>query len=103
MHHYIYGHVMQFSNVCSHGSELAELGSLWEHIQKSRGQPDMKLSLRWAVDIAEGAYNYYTHILLNTTVAAKLSVASMLLSASLSVMESHWLPYTFLDSLINEL
>ena len=51
----------------SHGSELAERGTLREHIQKNRGQPDMKLSLRWAVDIAEGAYNY-THIKINITV-----------------------------------
>ena len=88
MHHNIYGCVMQFSNACSHGSELAELGSLYGYIEKSRGQPDMKLSLRWAVDIAEGVYNY-THIIIKYHCTCKVSVGSMLLAASLSVMESH--------------
>ena len=33
--------------------ELAEC-SLYKHIQDHKGKPDMKRSLRWAVEVAEG-------------------------------------------------
>ena len=34
-------------------AELAEC-SLYEHIQKHKGKPDMEKSRRWAIEIAEG-------------------------------------------------
>ena len=36
-------------------AELAEC-SLYEHIGKRKGKPDMEMSLRWAVEVAEGNF-----------------------------------------------
>ena len=45
--------------------ELAGHGSLYGHIQKTRGQPDMELSVHWATGVARGMNylheNYVVH------------------------------------------
>ena len=39
---------------CFLAVELADLGSVYGHIQKNRGKPDMELSVHWATGVARG-------------------------------------------------
>ena len=45
--------VVQSACMSPLSAELAEC-SLYEHIQKHKGKPDMELSLHWAAEVAEG-------------------------------------------------
>ena len=45
--------VVQSACMSPLSAELAEC-SLYKHIQKHKGKPDIEMSLRWAADVAEG-------------------------------------------------